>query len=77
MHRSSKSTIHYIRSLFFFWIGNDNNREFMEVIYYDLIDLPSLKSITLGKFALSGKPYDESCSLIMRSISIDNQFDNI
>ena len=30
------------------------------------IDLPSLQSITLGKYALVGV-YDDSCSLIMRS----------
>ena len=30
------------------------------------IDLPSLQSITLGKFALRGSD-DDSCSLIMRS----------
>ena len=32
------------------------------------IDLPSLKSITLGQYALRGRRYDKSCSLRMRSI---------
>ena len=32
------------------------------------VDLPSLQSITLGYAALAGK-YDESSSLIMRSIN--------
>ena len=31
-----------------------------------VIDLPSLQSITLGKWALAGKK-DSSCSLVMRS----------
>ena len=31
------------------------------------IDLPSLQSITLGKYALCGRRSDYSCSLIMRS----------
>ena len=33
-----------------------------------VIDLPSLQSIQLGEGALFGK-YDESCSLIMRSMN--------
>ena len=33
-----------------------------------VIDLPSLQSITLGSHALEGS-YDDSCSLIMRSIN--------
>ena len=32
------------------------------------IDLPSLKSITLGQYALRGRDDDKSCSLRMRSI---------
>ena len=32
------------------------------------IDLPSLKSIQLGQYALRGRKYDKSCSLRMRSI---------
>ena len=32
-----------------------------------VIDLPSLQSIQLGKWALAGKIDDESCSLTMRS----------
>ena len=32
-----------------------------------VIDLPSLQSITLGKYALEGIDNDESCSLTMRS----------
>ena len=32
-----------------------------------VIDLPSLQSITLGKLALYGRSYDDSCSLRMRS----------
>ena len=32
-----------------------------------VIDLPSLQSITLGKYALEGRQYDDSCSLTMRS----------
>ena len=32
-----------------------------------VIDLPSLQSITLGKYALRGRDDDDSCSLIMRS----------
>ena len=31
------------------------------------IDLPSLRSITLGYYALGGKIDNSSCSLIMRS----------
>ena len=31
------------------------------------IDLPSLQSITLGKWALAGRDEDGSCSLRMRS----------
>ena len=31
------------------------------------LDLPSLQSITLGKWALAGKIDEESCSLTMRS----------
>ena len=31
------------------------------------IDLPSLQSITLGKWALEGREDDDSCSLTMRS----------
>ena len=31
------------------------------------IDLPSLQSITLGKYALCGRVDDSSCSLTMRS----------
>ena len=31
------------------------------------IDLPSLQSITLGKYALCGRKDDESCLLTMRS----------
>ena len=31
------------------------------------IDLPSLQSITLGKYALEGRWNNDSCSLIMRS----------
>ena len=31
------------------------------------IDLPSLKSITLGQYALCGRKYNKSCSLRMRS----------
>ena len=31
------------------------------------IDLPSLQSITLGKFALQGESDNENCSLTMRS----------
>ena len=33
------------------------------------IDLPSLQSIQLGCCALDGRDDDESCSLIMRSIT--------
>ena len=32
------------------------------------IDLPSLKSIQLGQYALCGRDDDKSCSLRMRSI---------
>ena len=31
------------------------------------IDPPSLQSITLDSYALEGRQYDDSCSLIMRS----------
>ena len=31
------------------------------------VDLPSLRSIHLGEYALRGRWYDDSCSLIMRS----------
>ena len=34
-----------------------------------VIDLPSLQSITLGKYALCGRYDDESCLLRMRSIN--------
>ena len=35
-----------------------------------LIDLPSLQSIQLGKYALAGRDDDDdSCSLIMRSMN--------
>ena len=34
-----------------------------------VIDLPSLQSITLGYAALHGREYDESCSLVMRSMN--------
>ena len=34
-----------------------------------VIDLPSLQSIQLGDCALDGREYDESCSLIMRSMN--------
>ena len=33
------------------------------------IDLPSLRSIRLGKCSLQGREDDESCSLTMRSIN--------
>ena len=32
-----------------------------------VIDLPSLQSIILDRYALEGKRFDDSCSLIMRS----------
>ena len=38
-----------------------------EFEWNDLIDLPSLQSITLGDRTLEGRDDDESCSLIMRS----------
>ena len=31
------------------------------------VDLPSLQSIQLGESALAGNPWDDSCSLTMRS----------
>ena len=34
-----------------------------------VIDLPSLQSIQLGKWALCGRNDDASCSLIMRSMN--------
>ena len=34
----------------------------------DWIDLPSLKSIDLGEYALCGRRYDSSCALTMRSM---------
>ena len=34
-----------------------------------IIDLPSLQSIQLGGGALEGREYDDSCSLIMRSMN--------
>ena len=34
-----------------------------------VIDLPSLQSIKLGGGALDGREYDESCSLVMRSMN--------
>ena len=66
MHRSSKSTIHYIR-----WPGVplsliDNNWRYCmkknEMIEW--LDLPSLQSIQLGEYALFGS---KSTSFIMRS----------
>ena len=66
--RSSKSAIHYIRWLCILQFLINSNREYRkyrnEMIW---IDLPSLQSITLGKWAIGGSMLDESCSLTMRS----------
>ena len=69
MHRSSKSTIHYIR-----WWGiplafiNNNWKYWMNSNEMIDIDLPSLQSIQLGECALAGRWDDESSSLTLRSI---------
>ena len=39
------------------------------------IDLPSLQSITLGQYALEGREYDDSCSLILRGMIDVNRDD--
>ena len=70
MIRSSKSTIHYIRWLCIRLFHINNHRKYWmnwnEMIW---IDLPSLQSIKLGKYALEGNR-DSSCSLKMRSNNV-------
>ena len=67
MIRSSKSTIHHIRLWYILWYKRNENWEYwMNSNEMIAIDLPSLQSIQLGKYALLGSN-DESCSLTMRS----------
>ena len=68
MIRSSKTTIHYIRS----WsirriLINHNWKYWLNLNEMIWIDLPSLQFIQLGYQALEGKWNDKSCSLTMRS----------
>ena len=68
MIRSSKSTIHYIRSCCIPWFLINNNRKYwMNLNEMIWIDLPSLQSITLGQWALCGRD-DDSCSLTLRGM---------
>ena len=68
MIRSSKSTIHYIGLGCILSILINNNRKYrMNSNKMIVLDLPSLQSITLGKWALAGRRDDDSCSLTMRS----------
>ena len=70
MHRSSKSTIHYIRWCCIPWfLINYNWKYWMNSNEMIDVDLPSLRSIQLGQDALKGR-IDDSTSLIMRSIMI-------
>ena len=68
MHRSSKSTIHYIRWLcILLFLLNHNGKYWMNSNEMIDVDLPSLQSIQLGEGALAGRSWDDSSSLIMRS----------
>ena len=70
MNRSSKSTIHYFGLWCIYSFNVYNNREYwMNLNEMIWIDLPSLQSITLGKYALEGNR-DSSCSLKMRSNNV-------
>ena len=67
MIRSSIITIHHIRHKCIpIFLINHNREYWMNLNEMIWIDLPSLQSITLGKYALYGINYD-SCSLTMRS----------
>ena len=67
MNRSSKSTIHYFGLWCIYSFNVYNNREYwMNLNEMIWIDLPSLQSITLGRFALYGSSSSTS-SLTMRS----------
>ena len=68
MHRSSKSTIHYIRWLCIPKILlNSNGKYWINMKEKYNLDLLSLQSIQLGWSALQGKYNNETCSLTMRS----------
>ena len=66
MNRSSTFEFDWVRKLYIWFIIINSDIKYLNDLNEWIIDLPHLKSIKLGKWALQGRD-DESCSLKMES----------